>query len=832
MWRDLRFSIRTLRRSPLFTVVAVASLALGVGANTAIFSLLDQVLLRSLPVRDPGRLVLLHTEYDAPGSSMSDNFESVFSNPLYRDLRDRNAAFDGLVARGSGRVTVGFRGGAEPARAETVSGNFFQVLGVGAEVGRVLTASDDGAAGAHPVVVLSHNFWATHLGGGPEILNQSITLNGLPMLVIGVAAANFHGIMPGSAPDLYVPLSMKHSITPTFDALEDRRTRWLNLIGRLKPGYTMARAQSATDAVYRAILESEVAGIRNDIGSGKERDEFLNHRAQLRPAAQGINNLRRSWEKPLEALMGMVGLVLLIACANLAGLMLARASGRQKEIAIRLAIGASRWALVKQLLVEGLLLSIAGGALALVVAGWSVDALVRLLPGDATGQWLTGAIDWRLMGFCFALALASGLLFTLAPAWQTSRPDVADTLKNQATSVASAGGAARFRKAVVTAQMALSLLLIVGAGLFSTSLTHLMHVNLGFHGERLLMFQMDATLSRPQVANAVAFYRDFQDRLAAAPGVTAVASASGAPFSGDNRGGNITVEGYRPKPDEYTGADVLAISPGFCAALRLPLREGREFTYRDNGAAPKVVVVNETFARRYFAGRDALGHHMMFGSSNHPVLDMEIVGVVADFHKEVRDKQKETVMIPYAQWKTPEGVTFFVRGAENADAIVSTVRQVAREADPNVPIRRPRPLDVVVQDSIYTDRLIALLSTAFGILATLLAAIGLYGVLAYAVARRTPEIGIRVAMGALPRDVLGMVLKEAGSMAVVGVAVGLAGAWALSRYIKSELFGVNADDPVIFATAAFVLLAAAFLAAYGPGRRASRIDPIRALKYE
>jgi predicted permease len=831
MWKDLRFSIRTLRRSPMFTSIAVASLALGIGANTAIFSLLDQVLLRSLPVRDPERLVLLHTHYNAPGTSSSDNYESVFSNPMYRDLRDRDAAFSGLVARMGGRVTIGYRGNADPATAETVSGNFFQVLGVGAEMGRVFIPDDDGAPGAHPVVVLSHSYWFTRLGASRDILNQTVSLNGQPMVVIGVTAAGFHGIMPGSTPDLYVPLAMKHAITPTFNALEDRRTRWLNLFARLKPGYTMARAQAATDAVYRAILQSELPGV-GQMHSDRDRDEFLNHRAELRPAAQGINTLRREWEKPLLALMAMVGLVLLIACANLASLMLARASGRQKEIAIRLAMGASRWALVKQLLTEGLLLASAGGALALAVAGTSIDALVRLLPGDAAGQWLTAAIDGRLLGFTMGLALASGVLFALVPALQASRADVADTLKNQATSVASAGGPARFRRAVVTAQMALSLLLIVGAGLFSTSLAHLMHVDLGFRSERLLTFSMDATLSRPRVADAVAFYKDFQERLAAAPNVAGVAADAGGPFSGNNRGGNLTVEGYQPKPDEDVDSSVEAVSPGFCGAMRIPLRAGREFGERDSGAAPKVVLVNEAFVKRYFAGRDAVGRRLMFGRSNHPVLDREIVGVVADFRTEVREPAKETVYMPYAQWETPESLTFYVRGADNQAGLADTVRQIARGMDSNVPLRRIKPLTVLVSDSIYTDRLIALLSAAFGVLATLLAALGLYGVVAYAVARRTPEIGIRMALGALPGDVLRMVLKEAGGMAAAGVAIGLAGAWGLSRYLRSELFGVRADDPTIFAGAALVLLAVAFLAALVPGRRAARIDPMAALKYE
>jgi len=831
MWADLVFSLRTLRRSPIFTGIAVASLALCIGANSAIYSLLYQVVWRSLPVRDPQRLVLLHTEYSAPGNSSSDSSESVFSRPLYLDLRDRDAAFEGVVARMGSRATMAWQGDAEPATVETVSGNFFQVLGVGAAIGRVFTAEDDGAAGAHPVVVLSHALWSTRFAANPALLNQTVLVNGQPMVVIGIASPGFHGIMPGSVPDFYVPLAMKHAISPTFDGLEDRRTRWLNLIARLKPGYTMARAQAATDAAYRAILEAELPAMGR-MASDRDRDEFLNHRDELRTAGGGLNTLRRQWENPLRALMAMVGLVLLIACANVASLMVARASGRRKEIAIRLAMGAGRWALVKQLLTEGLLLAAAGGALALVVAGWSVDALIRLLPGDATGQWLTAAIDVRLLGFTLALALASGLLFSLAPAWEASRPNLAETLKNQAASLAAGGGAGRFRKAVVTAQMALSLLLIVGAGLFSTSFLHLMHVDLGFRAERLLVFSIDASLSRPHVADAVAFYKDFHARLAGAANVAGVAAAAGGPFSGGTRGGNLTVEGYHPKPDEYVGGTIVAASPGFFAALRVPLREGREFSERDSGSAPKVVVVNEAFAKRYFAGRDPVGRRLMFGASNRAVLDREIVGVAADMRREVREPAKETLFLPYAQWETPERLTFYVRGAGDEAGLAATVRQLARAMDPNVPLRNVKPLTVLVSDSIYTDRLIALLSAAFGALATLLAAIGLYGVMAYAVARRTPEIGIRMALGALPGDVLRMVLTEAGAMAGVGVALGLAGAWGLSRYLGSQLFGVKADDPAIFAGGAAVLLVVAFVAAFVPGRRAAHIDPIAALKYE
>ena len=396
MWKDLSFSLRTLRRSPLFTAAAVISLALGIGANTAIFSLLNQVVMRSLPVRDPERLVLFHTEYNGPGTSSSDNSESVFSNPMYRDLNQRVATFDGVIARMSGTVRLagvglGNQGGTDSASVEMVSGNFFQVLGVGAALGRVIAPTDDDAAGAHPVVALSHRYWSSHFAGSPAILNQSITLNGHPFVVIGVGEPRFNGIIPGRTEDLYVPITMQRAILPTMDALEDRRTRWLNLFARLKPGISIRQAQAATDVAYRSILETEMAQ-SGSFRTDRDRDEFRNHRAELRPASQGISELRQRWEKPLAALMTLVGLVLVIACANVASLMLARAAGRQREIAIRLAIGAGRIAMVRQLLLEALMLALAGGVIGLAVSNWSIEALVRILP-KGYANTLSAAID-------------------------------------------------------------------------------------------------------------------------------------------------------------------------------------------------------------------------------------------------------------------------------------------------------------------------------------------------------------------------------------------------------------------------------------------------------
>ncbi len=830
MWKDVAFSFRTLRRSPLFTAVAVFSLALGIGANTAVFSLLDQVTLRSLPVADPERLLVLHSTYSPPGTSTSDSSgTSVYSYPMYRDLRDRDSVFSGMIARMSAGVTLTRQGNSEQASAEMVSGNFFQVLGVGAALGRVLTPNDDGAPGANPVAVLGYNYWANRLASSPAILNQTIAVNGHPLVVVGVAEARFHGLLSGQTPDLYVPIAMQKAMRPTWDALEDRKFHWLNLFGRLKPGITVQQAQAATDVVYRSILAEELARMGN-MRTDKDRDEFLNHRAQLKPATHGINALGEHFGRPLQVMMAMVGLVLLIACANVANLMLARAAGRQREIAIRLAIGASRVSLLKQLLVEGLMVAVVGGALGLLVAHGSLAALLRLLPEDAAGPWLSAQLSWPLLGFTMALSVASGLLFALVPAFQTTRPNLSATLKSQATNVT--GGPARFRQALVVAQVALSLLLVVGAGLFTGSLMNLTRVNLGFRTQRLLMFGVNASTSRPQAAAATAFYRDLQLRLAAIPGVTGVSAAANGPFSSSSSGGNLTVEGYQPGPDEYVGSLNVAASAGFYRAVGIPLRGGREFTDRDQAGAPKVALVNEAFAKKYFAGRDPVGRHMMNGGSNHPVLDIEIVGVVADSRVDVRNPAKVTWYYPYAQWGKPEGLQFYVRTAGDESRVSSEIRQVLRAADPNVPMGELKPMDVWIGESIYTERLIALLSAAFGVLATLLAAIGLYGVVAYAVARRTSEIGVRMALGARPAAVLRLVLWEAGRMAALGIAIGLAAALALSRMVESQLFGVKGADPAILALAAAVLALVTLLAALAPGWRASRISPVVALKYE
>ncbi len=832
MWNELRFALRTLSRSPMFTAVAVVSLALGIGANTSIFSLLDQVLLRPLPVRHPEQLVVFHQDYKAPGWGMSDNQQTVFSYPLFKDVRDRASMFDGVIARSGARVNVLYGGRTESVGANLVSGNFFEVLGVRAALGRLLTRDDEGAPGANPVVALSHSAWQSRFGGSHTVLNQKLAVNGHPMVIVGVLEPGFHGVLAGATPELFVPVTMKAQMTPVWDGLLDRRGRWLHVFARLKPGMTTARAEAGLHTIYHPIMVEELAQLgrmRNE----RERQLFLAQRVELEDASQGISNMRGELQTPLIALMAMVGLVLLIACANVAGLMVARAAARQREIAIRLAMGATRWAIIRQLLVESVVVSFAGGLLGLGMAHWTTRGLVLLMTGEPANGWFKPTLNLRLLAFTLGLSVAAGLLFGLIPAFQATRAALAPVLKGTSGTVAAARGQARFRRALVVAQIALSLLLVVGAGLFSRSLYNLLRADLGFRTENLISFAVDPSLAGYSETRGFVYCRDLQDRLAGLPGVRAAAAANPGPLSGSERGGNITVEGYHPAEDEEPGGSFHSISPDYFRTMGIPLLAGREFTERDDAAAPKVAIVNQAFVRRYFGNRNPIGRHVTRGTSNIPIPDREIVGVTADNkHRNLRDAARPTMYYPFAQEERLERINFYVRTAGEESQVGPLIRQAVQQLDANLPVLDMKSMQVRVEESVQTERLIAALSGAFGVLATLLAAIGLYGIVAYTVARRTSEIGVRIALGASRARVLGLVLKEAAALAAAGLAIGVPAALALSRLVESQLFGIKAADPLTFIAGGATLAVVALLAGYLPGRRASRIDPIRALRHE
>jgi len=828
MITDLRYAVRQLTKNPGFATVAILTIALGIGANTAIFSLLNQVLLRSLPIHDPERVVLLHFEGVSEGATQSDNGESVFSFPMYKEFRDRNQVFDGLIARASSTVTAIFNDNAERLHAEIVSGNFFEVLGVRPAMGRLLVSTDDLTPGAHPVTVLSYGCWTGRFGGSSSILNQTVRINGLPMTVVGVAPWHFRSVITGQAVDVYVPIAMKAQVTPWANDLNNPRSMWLSLFGRLKPAVTRRQADAGLAPLYRALLQEDLATMPTQPQRFRER--FLANRLELRPASQGINQLEHTWEKPLLVVAALVGLVLLIACSNVAGLLVSRAAERQKEMAIRLALGSRRWLLVRQLLIESFLLSLVAAFLGLICSLWIVQGLIGLVPADSLGGWLTAEIDSRLLVFVCGLSVFTCLLFGLTPALSASRLKSALALKSPSGIASKAQ--ARFRRLLVTTQVALSLVLLIAAGLFARSLTNLLRLNPGFRAERLLTFAINPGLSGYTDASTLPLFERLQDRLEALPGVTSVAAAQLTPLGNNNMSTSITAEGYQASEDEDIECELNLISPGYFQTMGVPLVAGREFTGADRADAPKVAIVNEAFAKYFFRDQSPIGRHILQSKGNAKP-DIQIVGVVRNSkHSSLREKTARFYYLPYLQEPKSRRIAFFVRTTRDDITLPNEVRSLMREIDLNIPVVNLGWMQARVEESVYIDRLVAWLGGALGALAALLSAVGLYGVVAYVTTRRTTEIGIRMALGALKKDVLWLVMKEATWLAIAGTFAGSLISLALGRLIETQLFGLKAADPIVAGAAVALLSVIILLAGYIPARRAAQVDPMVALRCE
>ncbi len=829
--QDLRLAFRSFVKSPAFTAVVVLTLALGIGANTAIFTLMDQVLLRFLPVEDPERLVILDAPGQFSGSSHSHNQLAPISHPMFEGLRDRNTVFAGVLAHYTAPVHLTSGSQTDSVNGDLVSGTFFDVLGLKPAAGRLFTPDDDRIPGGHPVVVLSHGFWTRRFGGDPKVVGQTVRVNDHPMTVIGVSPRGFHGVEVGEAEDVFVPIMMQAQVIPTWDrGVGDWRARWLTAMARLKAGVSQTEARAGINLLYRQLLEEDAQHLTSK--SERFRTAFLAKQLELRPGARGTSGLRDQSRTPLFVLMGMVGLVLLIACANVANLLLARASSRQREMAVRLALGAGRTRLVRQLLVESVVLSIAGGVLGLVFAAWTGDLLLGALPIEGAARVLTAEPDLRVGLFALGLSLLTGLAFGLAPAFQSTRPALAPTLKSEAGAVIGGAVPFRFRKGLVVAQVALSLLLLIGAGLFARSLMNLRTLDPGFEPERLLAFSVDPSLNGHDPARRLALCKQIQDGIAVEPGVRSVSLAREALMTNSEWSSNITVEGYESKEDEDMSPGFNGVGPGFFSTLGMPLLAGRELDDGDVLERPKVAVVNERFARYFFGDQDPIGRRFGIGAGQ-VRLDITIVGLVRDGKSSsLREKPHRFVYVPYAQQANVGGVTFYVRSAADPEALAGRLRKVVQRADANLPVTGLKTMRVQIGESLFVERMVAALSAAFGFLATLLAAVGLYGVMSYAVSLRTREIGIRVALGAERRAVLFMVLKEVAILAALGVAIGLLSGYGLGRLVETQLFGLTARDPLTFATATATLLLAALLAGYIPASRATRVDPMVALRYE
>ncbi|MGE0813813.1 MAG: ABC transporter permease [Vicinamibacterales bacterium] len=845
MLQDLRYAVRTLARAPGFTAVVVLTLALGIGANTAIFTLLDQVVLRPLPVAPARALVQL----DGPGAFMGyTELDRAFSYPMYRDLEAGSGeALQALVARGPASVT--FRAGEDSERivAELVSGNLFPALGISPAVGRLFTPEDDVTPGGHPFVVLSDSFWRRRFDADPRVVGEAVVVNSTPMTVIGVAPPGVTGLLANEQPAIFVPLTMKLEMEPTGQPVTDRRFRWLNIVGILRPGVTPAAAKAALDVRYQQVNLGELASEpRFAQASENFRRQFAAKTLVVRDASRGLSDVRGALGTPVVVLMGMVGLVLLIACANVANLMLARATGRQREMSVRLALGADRWRLVRQTLVESAVVAALGGAAGALAAVWLGDALLNVLPLDPSVT-LTTSPDLRVVAFTLTATVLTVVLFGLAPALRGSAFDVNRALKEEASAAGGGVQHARLRRSLVVAQVALSTLLVAGAGLFVRSLVNLQRLGPGFDTDHLVTFSLDPSLSsRSQTAIKQLFGR-LQADLAGQPGVTSVSMSDVGVLTGNRSARTIRVQGYEARQGEDMNPWTLAVGPRFFATLGVPLVAGRDFTERDAEGAPFVAIVNETFARYYFGGENPIGRRIGFSAYDDPAR-MEIVGVVKDTnYSQIRpgeagesdglrastDGVPRIVYTPYAQEEALAEMTYYLRTtAAAAPGVPALAREAVARIDRGLPIFRMTTMATTVARSLAVERMLALLSMLFGGLATVLAAIGLYGVMSYAVIRRTREIGIRIALGAGSGDVLTMVLREVGLLTAIGIAVGLPGAYALGRAARAQLFGLTPLDPPSLVGAAVLLAVVGALAGYLPARRAASTEPLLALRTE
>jgi putative ABC transport system permease protein len=832
--RDVRYGLRGLWRNPGFSIVAVLTLALAIGANTTIFSLIDQALIQALPVRDPGQLVVLsfagsHPEHWHSEGGSSPGHTHEFSYPMYRDLRDSNSVLSGLIAESRATLGVTWNNRSEQVRAEMVSGNYFEMLGVKPAAGRLFGARDETAPGANPVAVLSFDFWKTHLAAAP-VVGKTLLVNGTLFTITGVSAPGFHSMVWGHRPDVFVPLTMEQVLTPEWQYLNDRQAYWIDLMGRLKPGESRVQAEASLKTLFLALRASEFPQLRDQ--SAKARQEFITAAGlNLEAGADGFSPLRGDVKMPLTIMMGMVLLVIAMAVVNVASLLLVRAASRAREFSMRYALGATGTQVLRQLLAEGMLLGLGGAALGLAIAPETLHLLINWVSGNAQEAMpFVVTLDWRVLGFALGVTVFASLLFSLAPALQFRNPRLAEAMQQRTGP--SAGGSLKFRRTCVALQIGFSLLLMVAAGVFVRTIDNLRRVNTGFATDHLLAFDLNPSLAGYPPAGVAPVEQRALDAVNALPGVRAAGATNDSDLTGDDVQGDMIPAGYTAKPDEEFDVELPWVSNGYLQTLGVPLVAGRYFNPDDTATSQRVVIVNESYARHYFGNvQAAVGRHAYRPS--HAGSDAAIVGVVRDVkHSSVRDPAIATCYTLFAQAPRQTHLTFYVRTWQPPDVATMSVRAVIANLDTKLIIGNLRTMTEEIDASLLAERAIALLAATFGLLAALLAGIGLYGILAYSTAQRTREIGIRMALGAQRGTVVGLILRDVLLLAGSAMAATVPLAMLATRAVRSQLFGVSVADPAVYGTGILAICLVAVLAGFVPAWRASTIDPARALRTE
>jgi len=849
LWQDLRFAMRVLAKNPGFTLIAVLTLALGIGANTAIFSVLDSVLLRSLPVSHPEELVAL-SDPDEHGHSFGsqDGDRSVLAYSEFEYFRDHNEVFSEIFAADSQlselEVTIPNLSSStvaqkESVRVRLVSGDYFATLGVHPAAGTFFTREADRARGGSPVAVLSYAFWKQRFGLDPLALGKTIQIRQTSFQIVGVTPPGFFGETVGDFPDLWIPMMMQDSIYPGHDLLSASNGLtnlhlWLQVMARLKPGVTPEQAKASINVTFRNLLESKVG---SSISADQRRHE-LDQRINLQRAARGSSVLRAQFGEPLKLLMALVGLVLLIACANVANLLLARGAGRQREFAMRIAIGAGRARLIRQLLTESLLLAVSGATAGLLFAQWADALLLRMVSGTSSGPpsiHLNLTPDARMLGFTLGVTLFTTILFGLIPSLYSTRLDLTPILKSTPTGTSSETSHRRFPvgKTLVVTQVAVSVILLVSAGLFVRSLSKLSAVSLGYNRENLMLFRIDGAAGGYKGAAIPRFHLDLLEKISAIPGLRGATVSKNGLFSGSESADPIAVEGYTPKDNEEMHSRMDHVGPRYFSTLGIPILVGREIDAQDTASSVRAAVINQTFAQHFFPNSNPIGKHVRDTYPGNPA-EMVIVGVAADAkYNDLREKLRPRIYAPLANpmWENP-AASYEVRTYADPQAVAAALRQAVQEAAPALPPIEVRTMAGLVDDSLQTDQFIKQLATAFSLLALVLAAIGLYGLMAYTVSRRTKDIGIRLALGAEQGNVLWLILRETLVLVLIGIAIGVPLAVGGTRLMRSMLFGLGFADPVAILFATTLLTIVAALAGFLPAWRASRVDPMVALRYE